>query len=93
MLPLTAAKVCHHASRSTSSVRTVGWAAATDGNGSDERAHKQWEGKEQQDDGQGRSPAGLTLEGVYKRLKLETQGLADGVVGLESKDTDYGASG
>lgn len=38
------------------------------------------------------SPAGLALEGVYKRLKLETQGLADGVVGLESKDTDFGVS-
>ena len=38
------------------------------------------------------SPSGLALEGVYKRLKLETQGLADGVVGLESKDTDFGVS-
>ncbi|CAM9369157.1 unnamed protein product [Ectocarpus sp. 12 AP-2014] len=40
-------------------------------------------------DGLARSPAGLTLDGVYKRLTLETQGRADGVVGLESKDTDY----
>lgn len=41
-------------------------------------------------DGQPESPAGLTLEGVYRRLKLDTQGLDDGIVGLESKDTDYG---
>ncbi|CAN0226552.1 unnamed protein product, partial [Ectocarpus sp. 13 AM-2016] len=40
-------------------------------------------------DGLAKSPAGLTLDGVYKRLTLETQGRADGVVGLESKDTDY----
>lgn len=45
---------------------------------------------EEADDGMPKSPAGLTLEGVYKRLKLETQGLDDGIVGLESKDTDYG---
>lgn len=44
------------------------------------------------DDGLARSPAGLTLDGVYKRLTLETQGRADGVVGLESKDTDYAVS-
>lgn len=39
-----------------------------------------------------KTPAGLTLEGVYKRLYVEVQGLDDGVVGLESKDTDYGVS-
>lgn len=52
-------------------------------------------GKEEQEvnDGQPKSPAGLTLEGVYRRLKLETQGLDDGIVGLESKDTDYGVRG
>lgn len=48
--------------------------------------------EEKEDDGRARSPAGLTLEGVYKRLKLEAQGHADGVVGLESKDTSYGVS-
>lgn len=45
---------------------------------------------EETDDRMPKSPAGLTIEGVYKRLKLETQGLDDGIVGLESKDTDYG---
>lgn len=45
---------------------------------------------EEADDGMPKSPAGLTLEGVYKKLKLETQGLDEGIVGLESKDTDYG---
>lgn len=39
-----------------------------------------------------KSPAGLTLEGVYKRLKVEVQGLDDGIVGLESRDKDYGVS-
>eukprot|EP00752_Nemacystus_decipiens_P004373 g3997.t1 len=63
-------------------------AAATDHTGSDEGAEVS--GVEEQDDGQARSPAGLTLEGVYKRLKLETQDLGEGVIGLESKDTDYG---
>lgn len=43
-------------------------------------------------EGMVRSPAGLTLEGVYKRLKLEVQGLDDGIVGLDSRDTDYGVS-
>lgn len=94
VLPLTAAKRCHHASRSASCVKTIGQASATDSPaGSDEGAEVA-RVEEQDDDGggQARSPAGLTLEGVYKRLKLETQGLADGVVGLESKDTDYGVS-
>ncbi|CAM9230721.1 unnamed protein product [Discosporangium mesarthrocarpum] len=36
------------------------------------------------------SPAGLSLAGVYKRLKMEVQGLDDGVVGLESRDAEYG---
>lgn len=93
LLPLTVAKSCRHASRSASCVKTIGWAAATDSAGSDEGAQQAAaEGVEEQDGGQAKSPAGLTLEGVYKRLKLETQGLADGVVGLESKDTDYGVS-
>lgn len=39
------------------------------------------------------SPSGLSLEGVYKRLKLETLGLDDGTVRLESKDTDFGVRG
>lgn len=38
------------------------------------------------------TPAGLTLEGVYKRLYVEVQGLDDGVVGLESRDTSFGVS-
>lgn len=94
LLPLTAAKGCNHASRSASCVNTTKRAAATDGSGSDDGAEQttETEEAEEQDDGRARSPAGLTLEGVYKRLKLETQGLADGVVGLESKDTDYGVS-
>lgn len=95
LLPSTAAQGFHHASRSASCAKTVGWASAPEGTGSDEGAqqHTAEEGAvEAQDDGHARSPAGLTLEGVYKRLKLETQGLADGVVGLESKDTDYGVS-
>lgn len=41
-------------------------------------------------DDQPKSPAGLTLEGVYKRLKLESLGLDDGTVQLDSKDNDYG---
>lgn len=48
--------------------------------------------EDEEDDGLARSPAGLTLDGVYKRLTLETQSRADGVVGLESKDTDYAVS-
>ncbi|CAM9701604.1 unnamed protein product [Choristocarpus tenellus] len=36
------------------------------------------------------TPAGLTLEGVYKRVKIEAQGLEDGAVALDSKDVDYG---
>lgn len=47
---------------------------------------------EEDSDGMVKSPAGLTLEGVYKRLKLEVQGLDDGVVGLESRDNVYGVS-
>lgn len=39
-----------------------------------------------------RTPAGLTLEGVYKRFYMEVQGLDDGIVGLESRDTSYGVS-
>ncbi|CAN0204861.1 unnamed protein product [Ascophyllum nodosum] len=46
--------------------------------------------EEESDSGIAKSPEGLTLEGVYRKLKLETQGLDDGIVGLESKDTDYG---
>lgn len=46
--------------------------------------------KESRDDV--KTPAGLTLEGVYKKLYVEVQGLDDGVVGLESRDTDYGVS-
>ncbi|CAN0148162.1 unnamed protein product [Pylaiella littoralis] len=77
---------CRHVSWSpTSFVKTWSSAAA----GQPESA-SEGEQEENQDDGRARSPAGLTLEGVYKRLKLETQGRADGVVGLESKDTDYG---
>lgn len=41
-------------------------------------------------DGRPTSPAGLTLEGVYKRLKLECVDIDEGAVQLESKDTDYG---
>lgn len=53
------------------------------------------DGKEVDDDGgdgdgRPKSPAGLTLEGVYKRLKLESLGLDDGTVQLDSKDNDYG---
>lgn len=48
--------------------------------------------EEDNNDGQPRSAGGLTLEGVYRRLKLETQGLDDGIVGLESKDTEFGVS-
>ena len=48
--------------------------------------------EEESDRGIAKSPEGLTLEGVYRKLKLETQGLDDGIVGLESKDTDYGVS-
>ena len=90
VISLAASKRCHHASRSASCVRTISRAAAPDSAGSDER--EEAVGVDEQADGQARSPAGLTLEGVYKRLKLETQGLADGVVGLESKDTNYGVS-
>lgn len=50
------------------------------------------DGEDEGDDGLARSPAGLSLDGVYKRLTLETQSRADGVVGLESKDTDYAVS-
>ena len=81
VLPVTAVKRCHHASRLD----------ATDSAGSDEGG-AEVAGVEEQDDRQAKSPARLTLEGVYKRLKLETQGLADGVVGLESKDPNYGVS-
>ena len=91
VLPVTAVKRCHHASRSSSCVKTIGRAEATDSAGADEGG-AEVAGVEEQDDRQAKSPARLTLEGVYKRLKLETQGLADGVVGLESKDTDYGVS-
>lgn len=91
VIPLTAAKRYHHASQSASCVRVIGLAAATDSAGSDEGAPTE-EKVDEQDDGQARSPAGLTLEGVYKRLKLEAQGLNDGAVGLDSKDTDYGVS-
>eukprot|EP00903_Cladosiphon_okamuranus_P015477 g14289.t1 len=94
VLPLATVKGCQRASRSASCSTIGAAAAAADGTGSDEGAQldatTEVGGVEEQDDGQARSPAGLTLEGVYKRLKLETQGLADGVVGLESKDTDYG---
>lgn len=40
-----------------------------------------------------KSQAGLTLEGVYKRLKLETVDIDAGTVELDSKDTDYGVRG
>ena len=52
-----------------------------------------YDGAEEVPDGGDRrpkSPAGLTLEGVYKRLKLESLGLDDGTVQLDSKDNDYG---
>lgn len=42
------------------------------------------------EDGADRSPAGLTLEGVYQRLKLDSIGLDDGGVSLDSTDPDYG---
>ena len=48
--------------------------------------------EEESDSGMAKSPEGLTLEGVYRKLKLETHGLDDGIVGLESKDTDYGVN-
>lgn len=48
--------------------------------------------EDDEDGNQPKSPAGLTLTGVYKRLKMETQGLDDGIVGLESKDAEYGVS-
>lgn len=46
--------------------------------------------EEEEGDDVVKSPAGLSLEGVYKRLKLETQGFDDGVMGLESKDPKFG---
>lgn len=44
------------------------------------------------DGGEDKSPAGLTLEGVYKRLKLDSIGVDDGGVSLDSTDPDYGVS-
>lgn len=95
VIPLAPARGYHHASRSASCIKTIG-AAATDSTAVSDEGQQQEptevEEVEEQDDGQARSPAGLTLEGVYKRLKMETQDLDEGVVGLESKDTDYGVS-
>ena len=44
--------------------------------------------EDESDSGMAKSPEGLTLEGVYRKLKLEAHGLDDGTMGLESKDTD-----
>lgn len=42
--------------------------------------------------GEDKSPAGLTLEEVYKRLKLDSIGVDDGGVSLDSTDPEYGVS-
>lgn len=95
LIPTTTAAVrgCNaYGSRSASCVWASVEGAAGDSEASAEEPVAAEEEEEEEDDGRAKSPAGLTLEGVYKRLKLETQGLEDGIVGLESKDTDYGVS-
>jgi hypothetical protein len=42
------------------------------------------------DSGEPQNPDGVTLEGVYRRLKLEVLDLDDGVVGIESRDPRFG---
>jgi hypothetical protein len=42
------------------------------------------------DNGEPQNPDGVTLEGVYRRLKLEVLDLDEGVVGIESRDPRFG---
>jgi hypothetical protein len=45
---------------------------------------------QQQDDSEPQNSDGITLEGVYRRLKLEVLDLDEGAVGIESRDPQFG---